>query len=55
MLMEAMEITANLIRSLMFFGIINNWPAERVIEECVRLGISEEQVNEVLEVGANGS
>lgn len=42
------QITQNLIRALMFYGIINGWEIQRLTEEYEHLGISRDLVDETL-------
>lgn len=49
--MDEKEITQDLIRSLMFYGIIKGWEIPRLLEEYEHFGISRELVDETLNRG----
>lgn len=49
--MSDKEIIQELIRALMFFGVINGWSIKKLLNEYSRLGISEKLVNETLNIG----
>lgn len=49
--MDEKSITQDLIRALMFFGIINGWDPARLNQEFLQLGISPDLVNETLNQG----
>ncbi len=46
--MDEREITQNLIRALMFFGIIKGWEHSRLMEEFAHFDISKELIDETL-------
>lgn len=49
--MDEKEITQNLIRALMFYGITKNWDIPKLLEEYERYGIPRELVDETLNEG----
>ncbi|MCD8120850.1 MAG: hypothetical protein LUE65_01235 [Clostridiales bacterium] len=49
--MNEKEITKDLIRALMFFGIVRGWKISKLIDEYERLGIPKELVNDTLNEG----
>lgn len=49
--MDEKEITQDLIRILMFYGITKGWKMPRLLEEYEHLGISRELVDETLSEG----
>lgn len=49
--MDEKEITQNLIRALMFYGITKNWDISKLLEEYERYGIPRELVDETLNEG----
>lgn len=51
MTMDEKEITQDLIRILMFYGIIKGWETPRLLGEYEHLGISRELVDETLNEG----
>ena len=51
MYFDRQAIEADLIRSMMFFGLVSDWTPDRVVQELVRLGIDEAEVHRVLSQG----
>lgn len=51
--MEAtkLEFTKDLIRSMMFFGLVHGWEPTRIVDELTRLDIPESLVHETLNEG----
>ena len=48
---DKQEVTDALISAMTMFGIVNDWPAEKVVAELERLGISRENIDRVLNQG----
>ena len=51
---DELSITKDLIRDLMFYGIVKGWEIERLREEYKRLDIPSELVNKTLIECAEG-
>lgn len=49
--MDEKEITQNLIRALMLYGIVNNWDTTKLQGEYEHYGISRNLVDETLNEG----
>lgn len=48
---DRQAIVEDLIRSMMFFGIVSNWTPDKLVQELVRLGIEEAEIHRVLSQG----